>query len=128
LSDDWKIQISYSGNGPMVNVRGDSPAEVAALLQGITADDVAKTIGGAGESMRAILALGPLLAPQAAQNPQNTAAPGESLEHYFRADELVCATHGSRVLKKGIAKTGRPYVNATCAGHRDCPTIWSTKI
>lgn len=127
LSEDgYKLQISWSDKGPMVNVRANDPAELEALLTGITADTVAQAIGATGETLRAILALGPVLAPQGTAPGSAPAAPGEQLERYFKADELRCPEHGPRILKKGVsAKNGKPYVSANCGpNNRACATVW----
>lgn len=130
MPDDYKLQFSTSSNGPMLNVRADSPSELAALLSGVTADEVAQALAAGAEMYRAVLALAPLTASYtgsagtAAAASASTPTPADDLAKFFSPADLVCPVHGPRKLYSGIGKNGAPYANAKCAADRNCPTKW----
>lgn len=115
-SEQTKLQVNYSAkNGLMVNVYGDSQAEIEALLTNV--QDLAPLILSVEQSLKSVGAPAPVYNNQ----PVRKAAP------QVPQNEAPQCAHGVMRLNEGVSAKG-PWKGWMCAAPKGvtprCDTIW----
>ena len=118
MAEEWKLQVSFkTASGTLINARGNTPEEVAQLIQGVSelaveVVSVERLLGGV--TAVAPLSTGTITLPSAPPPVSNQGFPATPPV----ASGPTCM-HGPRKHKSGIsgpnAKTpGQPYSMWTC--------------
>lgn len=130
MSDNWKIQISpKTPSGTLINIRGETPEEVQALLTGV--HELIVLVVGIEQAFAGVTTVAPLSTGLSTVTPSSqvysgTAFPSTPPVAPAPSGSPTCI-HGPRVYKTG-SKNGKTWVAWMCntpKGTPDqCQAVW----
>lgn len=131
MSENWKIQVSpKTPSGTLINIRGETPEEVQALLSGV--HELVVLITGLEQAFGAVGALSPLstggsTANQEGQTSSDKAFPSKPPVVLSPSGSPTCI-HGPRTFKTGV-KNGRTWSSWMCPTPKgtpdQCQPVWA---
>lgn len=124
MSDDYKIQVSpKTPAGTLINIRGNTPEEVQALISGV--HELVVLITSLEKAFEGVATVAPLSTGSTTNFPTQPPVSNQVSPMAPVASGPTCA-HGARIHKSGV-KNGKPWAGWSCPAPREqqCPMVWA---